>query len=938
MITKYHARYYADLLTQQAVGDKLNSLSQSLLSASVDINPHQIEAALFAFRSPLQKGVILADEVGLGKTIEAGLIIGQYWAVGKRRILVICPAALRKQWSYELSEKFGIPNEILDAKNYRDLLGRNRKTKLVLICSYQFVGRHSMEIREMGLDLAIVDEAHKLRNVYKKGSATAHAVKDTLEGTKKILLTATPFQNSLMELYGLTSVVDDDIFGDAAAFRANYMHTEDLSDLRERLSIFYKRTLRQDVQEYINYTRRLPLTQEFDASDKEQELYDGLSEFLRRENLYSIPVRQKMLTTMIIRKIMASSTYAIIGTLESVKKRLQKMLDDDKAQQIKLEDLLDGDEGLSEEYFEEPDSDDEKEKKLDRKAVQEEIDQLQHFINLALEVQHDAKAKALLEALENAFAQAVTHGAQRKALIFTESTRTQQYLQQVLEDAGFAGKIVLFNGSNSDKASNAIYDSWCSHNPNKVSGIKAADRRMAIVEHFKNHAEIMIATEAAAEGLNLQFCSLVVIYDLPWNPQRIEQRIGRCHRYGQKSDVVVVNFVNRRNYADQRVYELLNQKFHLFNDVFGASDEILGQTDGVDFEKRIWLIYQECRTEEEIRAAFDQLQKEMQPEIDSRMTDIKRQVLTSFDIDVQERLRLAKNATGAFLNRYEHIFCELTIFVLGADALFDDAQHSFVLKKSIAGCAPHKYDLVSCVQDGEPYRLSHPLAQYVIKTAKEIDLSNDLLIFHPEDQAMKVSIPDSLKSARGYLTMEILDISSFEREQYCLFTAYKADGTHLSQEECERLFLLGGEVRATSQPLSAATVKKLKENSAQHIQSTLAQVDSRNTAYFKEEEERIFRWERDVIDALERELDQIKRQIREAEREVRNSSNLQEKLDATKKLDALEKAKRRMRNELADREDEAADHRREMIEELDKRRIRETNCLPVFTVEWKVEA
>ena len=211
MITKYHARYYADLLTQQAVGDKLDSLSQSLLSASVDINPHQIEAALFAFRSPLQKGVILADEVGLGKTIEAGLIIGQYWAVGKRRILVICPAALRKQWSYELSEKFGIPNEILDAKNYRDLLGRNKKTKLVLICSYQFVGRHSMEIREMGLDLAIVDEAHKLRNVYKKGSATAHAVKDTLEGTKKILLTATPFQNSLMELYGLTSVVDDDI-------------------------------------------------------------------------------------------------------------------------------------------------------------------------------------------------------------------------------------------------------------------------------------------------------------------------------------------------------------------------------------------------------------------------------------------------------------------------------------------------------------------------------------------------------------------------------------------------------------------------------------------------------------------------------------------------------------------------------------------------------
>ena len=937
MITKYHAHYYADLLTQQAVGDKLDSLSQSLLSASVDINPHQIEAALFAFRYPLQKGVILADEVGLGKTIEACLIVGQYWAVGKRRIIVICPASLRKQWSYELNDKFGIPNEILDAKNYQDLLRRDKKTKQVLICSYQFVGRHSLDIKEMGLDLAIVDEAHKLRNVYKKGSATAHAVKDTIEGTKKILLTATPFQNSLMELYGLTSVVDDDIFGDAAAFRANYMHSDNLSDLRDRLSIYYKRTLRQDVQEYINYTKRLPLTQEFDASDKEQELYDGLSEFLRRDDLFSIPVRQKMLTTMIIRKIMASSTYAIIGTLESIKKRLQKMLDEDKSHKFRMYDLFE-EEAFIDEIFDESDEENDNDKKLDRKAVQAEINQLQYFIDFALEVQNDAKSKALLEALENAFSQASTYGAQRKALIFTESTRTQQYLKQVLENVGFAGKIVLFNGSNSDKDSNLIYNSWCCNNPNKVSGIKAADRRMAIVDYFKNHAEIMIATDAASEGLNLQFCSLVVNYDLPWNPQRIEQRIGRCHRYGQKSDVVVVNFVNRRNYADQRVYELLNQKFHLFNDVFGASDEILGQIDGVDFEKRIWMIYQECRTEEEIRVAFDQLQKEMQLEIDSRMTDIKRQVLTSFDINVQERLRLAKDTTGVFLNRYEYIFWELTKYVLSSYAIFDDVQHSFMLTKSIAGCIPHKYDLFSCVKDGEPYRLSHPLAQFVIEFAKNIDLSNDVLLFHSDDQAINVSLPDSLKGARGYLTMEILDISSFEREQYCLFTAYKADGTHLSQEECERLFLLGGEVRTTSQPLSATIIKRLKENSAQHVQSTLAQVDSRNTAYFKEEEERIFRWERDVVDALERELDQIKRQIREAEREVRNSNNLQEKLASTKKLDALEKMKRKKRNELADREDDAAEHRREMIKELDKRRIRETKRIPVFTIEWKVNA
>lgn len=168
MISQIQAKYYAHLLMQQSVGDDIGSLSQSLLSATVDINPHQVDAALFAFRSPFSKGVILADEVGLGKTIEAGLVICQLWAIGKRKIIVICPAALRKQWSYELTEKFGLANDILDAKNCNAMLrsGSNPfDQKKILICSYQFAAKHQMDLSAMGLDLAVLDEAHKLRNV-----------------------------------------------------------------------------------------------------------------------------------------------------------------------------------------------------------------------------------------------------------------------------------------------------------------------------------------------------------------------------------------------------------------------------------------------------------------------------------------------------------------------------------------------------------------------------------------------------------------------------------------------------------------------------------------------------------------------------------------------------------------------------------------------------
>lgn len=622
MITRYHAMYYARVLAQRAIGDNIDSLSQSLLNAAVDINPHQIEAALFAFRSLLSKGIILADEVGLGKTIEAGLVLCQYWAIGKRKIIVVCPAAIRKQWSFELTEKFGIDNEILDSKNYNEYvrIGRNPfDNKKVVICSYNFAARKKDEIRLFGFDLAIIDEAHKLRNVYKKNSVTAHAVREALENVKKLLLTATPFQNSLMELYGLTSIIDENIFGDTKSFRAKYVYEENYTELQMRLAPYYRRTLRKDVVEYINYTKRLPLTQKFDSTDLEFELYTKVSEFLRSDNLYSIPAKQKMLTTMMVRKILASSTYALLGTLATIKARLEKMLEENKYPQFDLNEIFDEDEIelLNENEEDNIDSDDNsptEDEIVDTKQIQKEIAAIQSFINLAEQIKHDSKAKALLIALQKAFEQIELIGANRKALIFTESKRTQAYLKEFLEQNGYKGKIVTFNGSNSDKQSNEILEAWLKANAytGKISGIRAADRRAAIVDYFKDKAEIMIATEAAAEGLNLQFCSLVVNYDLPWNPQRIEQRIGRCHRYGQKSDVVVVNFVNQRNYADLRVFELLNDKFKLFSDVFGTSDEILGQIDGVDFERRIWLIYQECRTEAEISAAFEKLQAELE--------------------------------------------------------------------------------------------------------------------------------------------------------------------------------------------------------------------------------------------------------------------------------------------------------------------------------------
>jgi ERCC4-related helicase len=942
-ITRYHARYYAALLTQQQANGDLGSLSQSLLSSTVDINPHQIDAALFAFSSPLSKGVVLADEVGLGKTIEAGLVICQYWATGKRKILIVCPASLRKQWEAELLDKFGIPSEILDTKNYNAYQreGKNPLSpKRAIICSYNFAAKHKEHILLHAFDLAVIDEAHKMRNVYRSSARTSAEVRDALTGVRKLLLTATPFQNSLMELYGLTSIIDDRLFGSEKSFRKQYGKGENLVELRQRIQKLYTRTLRKDVREYINYTHRLPLTQKFKATDEEQVLYQEISDFLRRTDIYSVPAAQRKLTTMIVRKILASSTYALVYTLEHIKERLERMLKNEKQERFDVDDLVEDDEDWSlDEYEELPEEEEElfDADEIDIPRLKAEIATIAGFIEKAKSIKTESKAKALTKALEEAFKKLAEQGAERKALIFTESTRTQTFLKEYLEAHGYAGRIVLFNGKASEPQTNEIYKQWCLDHPDSVSGIKAADRRAAAVDYFQHQADIMIATEAAAEGLNLQFCSLVINYDLPWNPQRIEQRIGRCHRYGQKYDVVVVNFLNMRNYADIRVFNLLSTKFKLFDDVFGASDEVLGQADTLDIESRIWEIYQQCRSEEEINQAFEQLQNEMQQQIDERMTEVRSQVLENFDINVQEHLRMTKDNTGTFLNRYEHIFWELTKYILSKEAVFNDEQHTFVLRVPVAGQRTGKYAMLKNTDDATPYRLSSPLAQHVLNTALSLSLSDNAeIIFDQQALSMNANLPDYLNGSEGFLVLASLGVSALSDEQYLLFNAYQDDGTALSQEDCEKLFLNGGSETQTDD-ISATVRERLQGDVAQHSTAKLKEIDARNLKFFQQEETRIYQWEHDVIDGIEDEISTLKKNILVAERDARNAQSVAEKLDLEKKVEEMKRKRRRLRNDLEDREEEVSLQRKRMITELEQRMVKATESQNLFVIRFKVK-
>ena len=960
MLSPYHAKYFAYDLTRRAAGG-MDRLSMSLFDAAVDLNPHQIEAALFALQSPLSKGVILADEVGLGKTIEAGIVLCQFWAERKRRLLVLCPASLRKQWALELGEKFNLLTRVLDSKAFRGEQRNGRaplSEKAILIMSFNYANALREELKTIAWDLVVVDEAHKLRNAYRPSNKVGQGIRWATEDCRKLLLTATPLQNSLLELFGLSTLIDEHLFGGVNAFRAQYASAGgSIIDLRQRLSGFCKRTLRNQVTEYIRYTERRTITRPFTPSDGEHALYEAVSGFLQRPDSYALPQRQRHLTALILRKLLASSSQAIAATLDTLRTRLETLRDEhtqndpEFAERLIEAEEIEGD--LLDEILTEDEDVDAPEiapVTIDRQKLREEIDILQRLATSARGIGIDTKTRTLLKALDIGFEQMSTTGAARKSLIFTESRRTQEYLKSFLETHGYEGQVVLFNGTNGGPEATAIYKRWLEKNKHtgRSSGSRAVDVRTALIEHFRDDATILLATEAAAEGINLQFCSLVINYDLPWNPQRIEQRIGRCHRYGQKHDVVVINFLNERNEVDRRVLELLAEKFSLFNGVFGASDEVLGTIEsGVDFEKRILSIYQECRTPEEIDTAFRKLQEEMDEGIRTRMDDTRQKLFEHFDEDVHQRLRLQLADAKAQLDRVGQRFWSLSRFMLHDRARFDDDALAFDLTRPPQDdIEAGRYHLISkshprAGEDGGEersrflYRLSHPLGEHVVDSAKSLATPPAQIVFNIAEHPTRLHVIEALRGKSGFLALTRLAIESYEREEYLLFSGFDEGGAALDQETMEKLFGCAGQVDG-GYTVPEAARQRLAAEADRHAKATVSRSLEQNSAHFNQARDKLEKWADDMVLSAEKALADTKEQIKALRRQARQAVTLEEQHTIQEKLQKLERHQRRQRQDIFNAEDEIMEKRDALIDHLERRLAQRTEAETLFTIRWQV--
>ena len=944
--THFHSQYLAHRITLEGVDD--DAFAKSLSTARVQMNPHQVDAALFALQPPVPRGAILADEVGLGKTIEASLVIAQRWAEKRRRILLIVPASLRKQWTQELRDKFGLNSLILESKSFRELKKDGVKQPFeardkIVVTSYEFAALKESDLVAVDWDLVIFDEAHRLRNVYKKGaSKRAKALQRALKDKFKLLLTATPLQNSLMELYGLVSIIDERLFGDETSFKTNYggkPTTASLAILRERLKPICLRTLRKDVQAagHINYTKRISTTFKFEPHDTEVQLYDGLSGYLQRKDTIAFGEKPNQLVTLVIRKILGSSTFAVSDTLTAIIDRLKKL------ESLVPEDLSDIDttDEIAEEWSSEDEAEDDDETPLvDSKKLQAEIAELTGYRDLARSIRSNAKGEKLIEALGPTLDEIVAKQGQRKAVIFTESVRTQKYLAELLAANGYDGQVALMNGQNIDAASQAIYADWKARHAgtDAISGSKTADMKAAIVDAFRNDKTILIATESGAEGINLQFCSLLINFDLPWNPQRVEQRIGRCHRYGQKIDVMVINLLNLKNRAEERVFELLKNKFLLFDGVFGASDEVLGAIEnGTDFVRRVFEIQQTARDNAAIDAAFDALRAELDERIKADIVDARGKLMGHFDQDVVKRLAERKEELKRVLDEFEERLITL------ARAELPDAP--FHTHTDGSPCFEH---------DGETWTTGWPLAddmswkffrladgnlaQTLVDRAKARQLPVAKITFDYSQYAHGQLSDVKLHVGRaGWLTVSRLAVRTAQRSlDHILLSAITDDGVEIPEDTLDRFFRVPG--TATMELGLTPPESELANREKANRQRRLDEAEHLNAEHLIKETDKLDAYADDLEKAADAEIKALEDQIKVKRKEMRSTAgvSVSEKVEMQRAIKRLESQRDDQMMAKFERKKAIRKEVEDLLDDIQASLKLSPELTPVFTIRWEL--
>lgn len=903
MFSDEQALYFKEYILLKNSGDEVARISTSLFDSKISLNPHQISAALTFFDNPKKKGMIFADEVGLGKTIEAGLVISQYWYEQKKLILIICPASLIKQWNEELNDKFHLESKIIDGKTIKS--SDFEWTPGIYITSINTV---YLNKEKFGLkfDLIVIDEAHKLRNVYKDKGVMAPAIKEVFCDQKKLLLTATPFQNNLKELYGLMSLIDENIFPDFSVFNEKYIkqYIENKNSLKSIVSNYAVRTLRKDVSKYINYTKRNVLLANYELSDAEKELYYSIEKLIYSEDMFNVyGTAQIHLIILLLQKLLSSSIYAVKSTLSSISYRLQK----GEELEVDLDDEEDG-----------------SIVKIKGDYNGKFIGDIGERISLIDSVKMDSKLDRLKKSIKSIYDQFEKESFRnRKILIFTESKKTQEYLFNELSKEN--DRIIVFNGENTGSQINEIYSKWCLKNNTEKKVSKSIAVRRAIVDAFEHDYEIMIATDAAAEGLNLQFCSVVINYDLPWNPQKIEQRIGRCHRYGQQNDVIVINLLNNSSNIDKRIYELLSSKLGLFDETFGSSDKILGTTNiSEDIEVAIRNIYKNCRTPEEIEQSFIDLQNKFQEEIENAIKESENNLDSFFDEEVAKNFDFQYIEATRIVDEMSDLFYKIIKYSL-KDGIFYDDQFSFDYQGKL-------WTVLSKNEGEADYvSISSDFGKVILNSVSCIDHNkSEKLCLDYTNSGIKIGFLDAIDQRECEIYASKITYNSFETSEALVLTGRLSDGTIIPEDVCHKLLKLSCLSIIEKTEVGRLNIEGIHK---EDIEKKIENISEHNSKIFQEELVYIDNWADSMIEKVQFSVKEMRDKRKELQKNYDFTNSLDEKARLQEEIHKISKKINKAWIELAQLEDEIEDKRYSLINKLKSEKDRSIEISRLFEVE-----
>jgi adenine-specific DNA-methyltransferase len=971
----FNQRILAEDLVRVRRPDDRERYAAAQRQARIDPNPHQIDAVIFALRRIREGGCILADEVGLGKTIEAGLVVAQSRAEGAQRVLLIVPKSLIGQWQSELLNLFGIEARENEASFFAPgvyLVGR------------EFAGSERGAVplgASPPFDLAVIDEAHEIfaglhkrygrDGVYDETSdeaLMAHRVRGFLRSTPVLLLTATPMQNSLAELWGLVQYVEPTgtLLGDIATFRKVFCAEDDRTlvpgqehELKRRLAMVQRRTLRRQAQEFLDrpFTQRHCRLYEYAMSDAERSLYDDVTEYLLEPSLYAFAGRQRRLLLIGFHRRMASSLSALAASLENVASRLRRLQGEVGSNDTAINVFRD----LEEEH-EIEESSEEPSPPINRAALAAELARVEDFIARARSLPLDAKARSFQDAIKVILDLGRDGRGSGKAVVFTESITTQEYLRQLLLAIGLEeDEITLFRGVNDSERAQQAYARWQQEEgarlPSGTRPSREVGVRLALVHEFRTRSKVLICTEAGAKGLNLQFCETVINYDLPWNPQRIEQRIGRCHRYSQERDVTVVNFIATDNEAHRLTFEILSQKLDLFGLVLDASDHVLHEprTDApelmvsalsVEFESDLRSIYSRSRTIDEVtreiaalrdkiserREAFEREYERTSQIIESRFDESVRKVfkrlrqdlsdsLADFDRDLADLVDGYLKARGIAFRRSDE-----------AGRVVFDIAHGAALPVEVGDGGRFATGDGRGLTHAESLNLLHPLVQAAVAAARTWSGGGQLTL-----QLLPGSPPElaALGGKAGVMRVVLVDYIGLEPVQRLVAGAV-VGGTPIDPSLAAQLLCL----RATDRQAFEVPVEAqwLDDAVDEAVFVDQRQVEEGEQTHFEQAIGQLERFVEDKILVCRRERASIAEKLRAARsrRDEIVGSSVRERVEAEiLRLATIDESLERHIGALESREDEVYRKWRDKYHQL---RYRAPKVTPLFQAAFEIAA